>query len=62
MLFEKTAYENDFPINLRIMKVKEYPIHYHQDIEFIYVLKASAPTICCEKETCLQSTGMKFMA
>ena len=35
MLFEKTAYENDFPINLRIMKVKEYPIHYHQDIEFI---------------------------
>ena len=39
MLFEKTAYENDFPINLRIMKVKEYPIHYHQDIEFIYVLK-----------------------
>ena len=61
MLFEKTAYENDFPINLRIMKVKEYPIHYHQDIQFIYVLKG-APTICCEKETCLQSTGMKFMA
>ena len=39
MLFEKTIYENDFPINMRIMQVVEYPIHYHHDIEFVYVLK-----------------------
>ncbi|SCJ96666.1 Melibiose operon regulatory protein [uncultured Eubacterium sp.] len=39
MLFEKTAYLDDFPINIRIAKVSEYPIHYHQDIEFIYVLR-----------------------
>ncbi len=39
MLFEKTTYLDDFPINIRIAKVTEYPIHYHQDVDFIYVLK-----------------------
>ncbi len=39
MLFEKTTYQDDFPINIRIARVTEYPFHYHQDIEFIYVLK-----------------------
>lgn len=39
MLFEKTTYQNDFPINIRIVNVEEYPFHYHQDVEFIYVLK-----------------------
>lgn len=39
MLFEKTAYLNDFPVNIRIFSVNEYPIHYHQDIEMVYVLK-----------------------
>ncbi len=28
-----------FPINIRIVKVTEYPVHYHQDVEIIYVLK-----------------------
>lgn len=39
MLFEKTKYPDDFPINIRIVKVTEYPVHYHQDVEIIYVLK-----------------------
>ena len=39
MLFEKTTYLDDFPINIRIAKITEYPIHYHQDVELIYVLK-----------------------
>lgn len=39
MLFEKTTYLDDFPLNIRIMKVTEYPYHYHQDVEFVYVLK-----------------------
>ncbi|WP_206460458.1 cupin domain-containing protein [Anaerovorax sp. IOR16] len=39
MLFEKTAYLDDFPINIRIVKVTEYPFHYHQDVDFVYVLK-----------------------
>ncbi|QIB70076.1 AraC family transcriptional regulator [Aminipila butyrica] len=39
MLFEKTTYLDDFPIKIRIARVTEYPFHYHQDVEFIYVLK-----------------------
>ncbi len=39
MLFEKTTYLDDFPLSIRIVKVTEYPFHYHQDVDFIYVLK-----------------------
>lgn len=39
MLFEKTTYQDDFPINIVIANIDEYPLHYHQDIEFVYVLK-----------------------
>ncbi|MFV0518190.1 MAG: helix-turn-helix domain-containing protein [Aminipila sp.] len=39
MLFKKTTYLDNFPINITIAKVTEYPFHYHQDVEFIYVLK-----------------------
>ena len=41
MLFEKLTYQDDFPINVAIASLEEYPIHYHQDIEFLYVLKGS---------------------
>src|SRR5699024_7177046 len=39
MLFEKTTYLDDFPINIRVAEITEYPFHYHQDVEFVYVLK-----------------------
>ncbi len=39
MLFEKISYQDDFPINITIANIKEYPIHYHQDTEFVMVLK-----------------------
>lgn len=39
MLFKKTIYPDNFPISILIAKVTEYPFHYHQDVEFIYVLK-----------------------
>lgn len=39
MLYEKITYPDDFPINIVIAKIDEYPLHYHQDIEFVYVLK-----------------------
>lgn len=39
MLFKKTTYTDDFPINITIAQVDEYPFHYHQDVEFIYVLQ-----------------------
>lgn len=48
MLFEKTTYVDDFPISIRIAKVTEYPFHYHQDVEFVYVLKGEvhAKDVC----------------
>lgn len=39
MLFEKITYQDDFPINITIANIKDYPLHYHQDIEFVFVLK-----------------------
>ena len=41
MMFEKISYSDDFPINITIANIEDYPIHYHQDIEFVYVLKGS---------------------
>ena len=39
MLLEKTSYSNDFPLQIRVMQVKDYPLHYHQDIELVYVME-----------------------
>lgn len=41
MLFEKTTYQDDFPMNITIAAIDDYPIHYHQDIEFVVVLEGS---------------------
>lgn len=39
MLFEKINYSDNFPINIKIGNILEDPVHYHQDIEFVFVLK-----------------------
>ena len=39
MLFEKIDYPDNFPINIKIGNILEDPVHYHQDIEFVFVLK-----------------------
>ena len=39
MLFEKTTYTDNFPLNIMIAHIEEYPFHYHHDIEFVYILK-----------------------
>ena len=39
MLYEKIYYPDDFPIKITIANIEEYPAHYHQDIEFVYVLQ-----------------------
>ncbi len=39
MLHERTNYQNGFPLNIKIAKVIKYPLHYHQEVEFICVLK-----------------------
>lgn len=39
MLKEELSYDDRLPIHIRIAKIDEYPLHYHTDIEFIFVLK-----------------------
>lgn len=39
MLFEGITYADDFPLNIAISTITEDPLHYHVDIEFIYVLQ-----------------------
>lgn len=46
MLFEKTTYDDDFPMSIRIANVSEYPLHYHKDVEFVYVLKGEVHLKC----------------
>jgi AraC-like DNA-binding protein len=40
-LEEKILYENDFPVNIRLLSIENYPLHYHLDMEIIYVLRGS---------------------
>ena len=39
MLLEKLSYADNFPIRITVASVTEDPIHYHSDIEFVYVLR-----------------------
>ena len=46
MLKETAGYLDDMPMNIRIVNIKNYPLHYHYDHEFIYVLKGSIVLKC----------------
>ena len=46
MLKEKSSYQDDLPVNIRIVEIEEYPLHFHQDIEFVYVLKGEINLKC----------------
>lgn len=39
MLLERNLYENDFAVNINIATIKEIPIHYHEDLEVLFILK-----------------------
>ena len=41
MLLEKLIYSDDFPINITVATFVEDPLHYHLDIEIIYVLNGA---------------------
>lgn len=43
-------YPNDFPIKVELINIKRYPIHWHDDMEIIYVLKGSI-NVTIETET-----------
>ena len=39
MLLERLYYPNDYPIRINISALEEDPLHYHPDIELVYVLR-----------------------
>lgn len=41
MLKEKNNYKEDLPVNVIVAHLDEYPIHFHDDIEIVYVLEGS---------------------
>lgn len=46
MIKEKSSYADDLPVNIRIAEIEEYPLHFHQDVEFVYVLKGEVNVKC----------------
>ena len=41
MLKEKIVYKNELPVNVITANIEEYPIHFHDDMEVVYVLEGS---------------------
>lgn len=41
MLKEKNIYREELPVNLLVAHIEEYPIHFHDDLEVVYVLEGS---------------------
>lgn len=41
MLKEKIIYKDELPINVTTANIIEYPIHFHDDMEVVYVLEGS---------------------
>ena len=40
-LEQKLLYEKDFPIQISLMTIQEYPLHFHRDLEILYVLRGT---------------------
>ena len=41
MLKENIFYKEDLPVNCIVMNIDEYPIHFHNDLEVVFVLKGN---------------------
>lgn len=41
MILEAITYPGDFPVSITVGNIREYPIHYHKDLELVYVLEGS---------------------
>lgn len=41
MLKENLIYKENLPINCIVMNLEDYPIHFHNDLEVVYVLKGN---------------------
>ena len=41
MLKERIVYKNELPVNVITANIEEYPIHFHDDMEVVYVLEGN---------------------
>lgn len=41
MLKEKNIYKDELPVNVVVASIDEYPIHFHDDMEVVFVLEGS---------------------
>ena len=41
MLKEKIIYKDQLPVNVVTADIDEYPIHFHDDMEVVYILEGS---------------------
>ena len=41
MLKEKSTYREELPVNITVANLMDYPIHFHNDLEVVYVLEGS---------------------
>lgn len=41
MLKEKSVYKDELPVNVVVANIEEYPIHFHDDMEVVYVLEGT---------------------
>lgn len=41
MLKEKNIYKDELPVNVVVANIEEYPIHFHDDMEVVFVLEGS---------------------
>lgn len=41
MLKESIFYKEDLPVNCSVLNIEEYPIHFHNDLEVVFVLKGN---------------------
>ena len=47
MLKEKITYRDELPINVITANIEEYPIHFHDDMEVVYVLEGTITLRSC---------------
>ena len=39
MLKERITFKSELPVNVLVADIEEYPIHFHDELEMVFVLK-----------------------
>ena len=58
MLKEKNFYKDELPVNVVVGNIREYPIHFHDDIEIVSHLLLNT---LCKHFAFLRASGIKHL-